>query len=230
MTRVHLDVRSLSLLKSHTTTQLPGVRYGHRLEAIAQSLGFYTWSSFTHHLKSLSDDAPAARIIDIFEMRARLVEMGYVKEAVAPLSFENLEDDVHFMCDIDGLVASRMASFRRLLNAEKNLMPRTTAVARMAYAKMTAERSDSHDSLRIPVLDVLRDMGIVSTYRSEFGPNDVDHAISELTDLRAQLADRRGETTVSVFSSVLVPAADPDFLHYTFNPTFFAQAKVALVG
>lgn len=100
----------------------------------------------------------------------------------------------------------------------------------MAYAKMTAERSDSHDSLRIPVLDVLRDMGIVSQYRSEFGPNDVDHAISELTDLRAQLADRRGETTVSVFSSVLVPADDPDFLHYTFNPAFFAQAKVALVG
>ncbi|VWC81092.1 hypothetical protein BLA39750_01204 [Burkholderia lata] len=230
MTRVHLDVRSLSLLKSHTTRQLPSVRYGHRLEAIALSLGFNTWSSFTHHLKSLSNDAPAARVIDIFEMRARLVELGYVQEAVAPLSFVDLEDDVHFMCDIDGLVATRMASFRHLLNADTNLIARTTAVARMAYARLTAGSSGSHDNFRVPVLDVLRDMGIACHYRSEFGANEVEHAMNELIDLRAQLADRRGETTVPVFSSVLVPAADPDFVRYTFNPTFFAQAKVALAG
>lgn len=207
MTRVRLEDRSISLFKTHASRQLPGVLYGHVLEAIARGLHFNSWAAFTAHRKELTaaaDSASAvvapARPIDIPAMHGRLVELGH-SSAVA-LSFVPFEDDVHFLGDIDGIAAEHMTALRSLFSPREGMVNPATAIARMLIIDRDRTAAEPSRWASVPALDILRDMECIGPYDLDFNLNDVQALASELMDVTVTRALPDGWTRLQVFSEI----------------------------
>ncbi|AQH05865.1 hypothetical protein A9R05_43465 (plasmid) [Burkholderia sp. KK1] len=207
MTRVRLEDRSISLLKTHAARQLPGVPYGHVLEAIARGLHFNTWAALTAHRKELTaaaDSASAvvapARPIDIPAMLGRLVELGH--SSPVALSFVPFEDDVNFLADIDGIAAARMAALRSLFSPNEGMVNPATAIARMLICDRDRTDVDSSRWASVPALDILRDMECIGPYDIDFDLNDVRALVDELMDVNVTRTLADGWMRLQVFSEV----------------------------
>jgi len=106
MTYILLSEDALALLKRSSRHQLPDIKHGHILEALASSLRFKSWASLNTALASqpsrhLTSKVKIRRPIFLDAFRARLVALGYAEATECPITFTNLENGRDFFADGD---------------------------------------------------------------------------------------------------------------------------------